>query len=104
MHLWHPDHAELGVRLSYGLNVWPSEDAAGVLEGLRRVALPLRERLAPRSSTFSVGAWLPARAAREFRADERSLAQLLELCTEGGLDPCTFNAFPYGGFHEAGLK
>jgi sugar phosphate isomerase/epimerase len=100
----HPDHPGLGVRLAYGLNLYPSRDAAGVLRGLRDVALPLRERVAPGEPRFGVGAWLPARAAREFLADGRLLQELVELCSAGGLDPCTFNAFPFGEFHGPGLK
>lgn len=100
----HPDHPELGVRLSYGLNLYPSRDAAGVLAGLRELALPLRARIAPAEREFGVGAWLPARAAREFLTDERRFDELCELCFAGGLDPCTFNAFPQGDFHGPGLK
>src|SRR5262245_61053502 len=100
----HPDHPELGVRLSYGLNLYPSRDAAGVLRGLRELAIPLRERVAPGEPEFGVGAWLPARAAREFLADERRLDELVELLSTSGLDPCTFNAFPHGEFHGPGLK
>jgi sugar phosphate isomerase/epimerase len=104
MLLAHPDHPELGVRLSYGLNLYPSRDADGVLKGLSELAVPLRARVAPGAREFGVGAWLPARAAREFLADERRLGELVDLLVENGLDPCTFNAFPYGEFHGPGLK
>lgn len=104
MRFAHPDHAELGVRLTYGANAHPALDADGVLAGLRALALPLRARLAPESRAFGVGAWLPARAAREFLADARRFAELDALCAEGGLDLFTFNAFPYGAFHGPGLK
>ena len=100
----HPDHPELGVRLSYGLNLYPSRDADGVLRGLRELAIPLRARVAPGARGFGVGAWLPARAAREFLADERRLDELVDVLAEGDLDACTFNAFPYGEFHGPGLK
>jgi hypothetical protein len=104
MRLAHPDHPSLGLRLGYGANVHPSLDADGVLAGLRALALPLRARLAPATAEFGVGAWLPAKAAREFRADERRFAALLELCHAGALDLFTFNAFPHGAFHGPGLK
>lgn len=100
----HPAHPGIGVRLSYGLNLVPSRDAAGVLAALRTIALPLRARLAPDAEAFGVGAWIPARAAAEFLSEERRLAELAELCAENGLDPCTFNAFPQGDFHGPGLK
>lgn len=100
----HPAHPGIGVRLSYGLNLVPTRDAAGVLAALRTIALPLRARLAPDDSAFGVGAWVPARAAAEFLREERLLAELVELCAASGLDPCTFNAFPQGDFHGPGLK
>src|SRR5262245_60816109 len=100
----HPDHPELGVRLSYGLNLYPSRDADGVLRGLRELAIPLRARVAPGAREFGVGAWLPARAARAFLADERRLEELVELLASNELDAFTFNAFPHGEFHGPGLK
>src|SRR5262245_45576707 len=100
----HPDHPELGVRLSYGLNLYPSRDADGVLRGLRELAIPLRARVAPGAREFGVGAWLPARAAREFVADERRADELVELLASNELDTFTFNAFPHGEFHGPGLK
>src|SRR5262245_9641760 len=104
MRLAHPAHPGLGVRLTYGANVYPSRDAAGVLAGLRELALPLRARPAPERPAFGVGAWMPARAAREFLSDARRFAELCELCASAGLDLFTFNAFPYGAFHGPGLK
>src|SRR5262245_17476247 len=104
MRLAHPARPELAVRLTYGANVYPSRDAAGVLAGLRELALPLRARLAPERRDFGVGAWMPARAAREFLSDARRFAELGELCDGAGLDLFTFNAFPYGAFHGPGLK
>src|SRR5436190_20816259 len=101
MRLEHPDRAGLGVRLAYGLNLYPSLDARGVLGGLRAVALPLRARCAPEVSDFGVGAWLPARAAAEFLGSESLFDELRGVVEEGGLDPFTFNAFPYGDFHGA---
>src|SRR5262245_4340442 len=96
----HPDHPELGVRLSYGLNLYPSRDADGVLRGLRELAIPLRARVAPGAREFGVGAWLPARAARAFLADERRLEELVELLASNELDAFTFNAFPHGEFQD----
>ena len=92
------------MRLTYGGNVYPSRDAAGVLTGLAELALPLRARRAPAGRAFGVGAWMPARAAREFLADERRFAELADLCASAELDLFTFNAFPHGEFHGPGLK
>src|SRR5262245_22290537 len=104
MRFAHPEHPSRGVQLSYGLNLYPSRDAEGVLAGLRAIALPLRARLRPGSSDFGVGAWLPANAAHAFARDADLAEELGDLCLASGLDPATFNAFPYGDFHGPGLK
>lgn len=100
----HPDRPGLGVRLAYGLNLYPSCDAVGVLTGLRALALPLRARLGHTGRDFGVGAWVPGLAAREFLGSARLLGELADLCAGEGLDPATFNAFPQGDFHGPGLK
>lgn len=105
MRFVHPQFPGRTVRLAYCLNVHPADDLDGVLAGLREVTLPLRERLGARGA-FGVGLYLPgaialALADSSAAADRARLAAALE---EGNLDPFTFNAFPYGGFHAEGLK
>lgn len=105
MLLLHPDHPERAVRLAYCSNVHAGKSFGAVLEGLESVTLPLRERLAP-GQLFGVGMYLPAAVAFELadgdrNSDREYLADFLE---DNGLDPFTWNAFPYGGFHEQGLK
>ncbi len=101
----HPDHADRPLRLAYCLNLHAARDLAGLYEGLERITLPLREALAPESS-FGVGMWFPASVARalalpEGRAELDSLAEFIRV---HGLDPFTFNAFPYEDFQRDGLK
>jgi len=106
MRFEHPDHPGRSVRLAYCLNLHPAEDLDGVLEGMRTITLPLRDRLGVSGGLFGVGPWLPASVAMELTAGEGSpdLDRFAEFFAENGLDPFTFNAFPYGGFHERGLK
>ena len=106
MRFEHPDHPGRSVRLAYCLNLHPAEDLDGVLEGMRTITLPLRDRLGVSGGLFGVGPWLPARVAMELTAGEGSpdLDRFAEFFAENGLDPFTYNAFPYGGFHERGLK
>lgn len=105
MRFEHPLHPGRAVRLAYCSNLHPAEDLDGFLEGLRTITLPLRERLAVGGS-FGVGPWLPAAIAMELTADEGSpdLSRFVEFFAENELDPFTFNAFPFGGFHLPGLK
>lgn len=101
----HPDHAGRAVRLAYCLNLHPAEDLDGLLAGMRRITLPLRERLAP-GAPFGVGLYLPAELAARLvdPAGAPELARLYAFLDEHGLDPFTYNAFPAGGFDRAGLK
>lgn len=102
MRFQNPAHPGRSVRLAYCLNLHPADTLAGLLEGLRGITLPLRERIAP-GRTFGVGMYVPARLAAELTQGEewRSLKAVLE---EHDLDPFTWNAFPYGGFGADGLK
>ena len=94
------------VRLAYCLNLHPADTLEGLLEGLRTITLPLRERIAP-GREFGVGMYVPAglthQILRTYYSSDRSMP-LGSYLREHGLDPFTWNAFPYGGFGEAGLK
>lgn len=60
----------------------------------------------PSQSLFGVGLYLSNAVARTLPAPsgERDLERLAQLCSDHELDPFTFNAFPYSGFHGAALK
>jgi len=100
-----PEHPGRAVRLAYCLNLHPAETSEGLLEGLRTITLPLRERLAP-GREFGVGMYVSAQLAAQLLAPEGTgeFAKLKAFLLEHGLDPFTWNAFPYGGFGAAGLK
>lgn len=126
----NPKRPDRPVRLAACMNLWPVVDtgpdtplevagAAGVdaiLDGLRAVTVPLRDRLVRgvrisgkgqslgEGQQFGVGLWIPARVARHLalNADER--ARLFAFLRAERLDAFTFNAFPFGDFHKQGLK
>ena len=105
--LFEPSRAHPGtrVRLAYCLNLHPAHDARRrCSRACATITLPLRERLARRRERFGVGLYLPralARAARRRRAARTSSSGFAHFLATHGLDPFTFNAFPYGGFHAA---
>jgi hypothetical protein len=105
MHWVHDDHPDRRVRLAYCLNLHAAETFDDTLAGIRDVTLPLRDRIAP-GRTFGVGMYLPhaVASALTLPSGARDLARLGDLLAEEELDPFTFNAFPYGGFHAASLK
>ncbi len=105
MRFHHPQLEGRSVRLAYCLNLHPAEDLAGCLEGVRRITLPLRDALPP-AGRFGIGMYLPAAVALQLDSPEGAgaLEELAAFLENERLDPFTFNAFPYGGFHRAGLK
>lgn len=104
--LWiHDEHPGRAVRLAYCMNLHPAEDVEGMLRGIRRITLPLRDRLA-QGAPFGVGMWLAGSVAAHLSsaAGAEELCALGEFLRDEALDPFTFNAFPFGGFHRDGLK
>jgi sugar phosphate isomerase/epimerase len=105
MHWSHPEHPGRRVRLAYCLNLHPAETLEETVAGIRAVTLPLRDRLAP-GARFGVGLYLPHKVAAPLAAPDgaRALEGFAAFLADEDLDPFTFNAFPYGGFHAGGLK
>ena len=101
----HPDHPGRAVRLAYCMNLHPGETVGEIRSGMERIALPLRDRLAS-GARFGVGMYLPAPVAHALLEEDGAadLDGLASFLADEGLQPFTFNAFPYGGFHEPGLK
>jgi len=98
----HPERPGRAVRLAYCLNLHPAETLVGVVEGMESITLPLAERLGG-SQGFGLGAWLAAAVAVPLAVGEET-ETYASFVREHGLDPFTYNAFPYGGFHRPGLK
>jgi hypothetical protein len=93
------------VRLAYCLNLHPADTLEGLLEGLRTITLPLKQRLAP-DKEFGVGMYVPASLATRITqiGGESEFARLEEFLKAHAFDPFTWNAFPFGGFGTEGLK
>ncbi|MEM6673721.1 MAG: metabolite traffic protein EboE [Planctomycetota bacterium] len=100
----HPG-TERRVRVGYCLNLHAAESVADVRRAIDEFSVPLRERVgAPEGSPFGVGMYFAAGAAAELAGDSVALEDLRSFLAARGIDPFTFNAFPYGGFQEDGLK
>ena len=91
------------VRLGYCMNLHPSESLSDVEHALETFVSPLKARLSP-GARFGVGMYLGAPVASALAADVGAQDALAARLRDGGIDPFTFNAFPYGGFQEDGLK
>ena len=101
MRLVHASHPGRAVRLAYCMNVHPAGTLEELTRGLETITLPLRDRLAG-GGRFGIGMYFAADLAAALRAE--GAADLARRLDDEGLDPFTFNAFPYGGFHADGLK
>jgi len=105
MILRNPAFPDRGVRLAYCLNLRECATVEALVALLRSVVAPLRARLAPRDA-FGVGLYVPARlaAALAAPAGKHELDDLARELEAQCFDPFTWNAFPVGGFGDAGLK
>lgn len=88
--------------LSYGTNVHPAQDLAGVLDQLDRYAEPVRCRLGV--DHLGLGLWLAADVAHGLASDRDALGRLRRELDARDLRVSTLNAFPYRGFHDAVVK
>ncbi|MDF1836234.1 MAG: metabolite traffic protein EboE [Planctomycetota bacterium] len=105
MRFVHPSHGDAAVRLAYCTNLHAGETLPEIQQGLERHTVRVKEQL-QESGPFGVGLYLPAKVALHLASaqgagDLQGFAAWLE---QAGLDPFTFNAFPYGGFQRDGLK
>ncbi len=105
--LWqHAQHPGRRVRLAYCLNVHAAETLDEVRAGITDITLPLRDRLTRGSEPFGVGLYLSGAVAHALAAPtgERELDDFARFLARERLDPFTYNAFPFGGFHGESLK
>lgn len=103
MHFVHAHDPARRALLGYCLNLHPARDLDEFLARTARVALPLRARLGWRG-LFGVGPWMGARLVRTLLDEPRAFERLVAFFRAERLDPYTWNAFPYGEFHSAGVK
>jgi len=88
--------------LTYCTNIHPGESWQQVFANLQQYVPVLQARLAPQKP-FGIGLRLADLAARELLAGD-SLPQFQSWLTRHDLYVFTLNGFPYGGFHQQGVK
>jgi hypothetical protein len=103
MRFVHADDPARRLLLGYCLNLHPARDLDEFLRRTGAVAAPLRERLGVRGR-FGVGPWMGAALVDELLRSPAALRRLVEFLRDERLEPFTWNAFPYGEFHSAGVK
>jgi hypothetical protein len=90
------------IQVGYCTNVHAGTSLAETRANLKRYALAVKERVAPREP-MGVGLWLPASAARQLLRED-GLHEWRDWLGAVGLMPFTFNGFPYGDFHQKVVK
>lgn len=105
MILRHSAHPARAIRLAYCLNLRECTDVGALVGLLDEVVAPLRQRLGAHGA-FGVGLYVPAALARALAepSGARELDRLARELESRHLDAFTWNAFPFGGFGDAGLK
>jgi hypothetical protein len=104
MRFVHPAHPGRCVRLGYCMNLHAARTLDEWFDALRRVTLPLRERLHAGRESFGVGMYLPAALAFELVRDLRARERVIAFLEAERLDAFSYNAFPYEHFQSDELK
>ncbi len=86
--------------LSYCSNVHPGLTVDEVMGGLTEFTLPVREQV----GELAAGLWLAQPVIEELLATDGRLDHFAGFLHDHGLTTYTFNAFPYGNFHDARVK
>jgi sugar phosphate isomerase/epimerase len=89
-------------QLGYCYNVLPGETVDALIDQVRRICGPVRERLGV--DRLGVGLWIARPAATELIDDSRRRRELADTLDRHGLYCFTLNGFPYGGFHAPSVK
>lgn len=90
------------VHTSYGTNVHPAEDLAGVIGQIETYGEPVREALGV--SRLGLGLWLARDVATQLASDPAAVKGLRGELERRGLEVVTLNGFPYRGFHDPVVK
>jgi hypothetical protein len=86
----------------YCTNVHAGADLAQTRANLEQYALAVRKRFRP-AGKLGIGLWLSASSARQMLQQGRA-QQWAGWFDQAGLEPFTFNGFPYGDFHQRVVK
>ena len=90
-------------RIAYCSNVHAGSNLAETRENLRSYACPVKSIFSP-DLPMGIGLWLSNRTASTLVNSPGEVDSLKSFLDSEGLEPFTFNGFPYGNFHQKVVK
>lgn len=89
-------------KIGYCTNVHAGATLEQVKSNLKEFAIPVKNSFRP-NTDMGIGLWLTNQAATELLASNR-VEEFADWLRQSGLDPFTFNAFPFSNFHQPVVK
>ncbi len=89
------------MQIGYCTNIHAGTRLDQIKTNLEKVAVPVRQKFQEQQN-LNVGLWLAAEVASQL--DSRSVQEFSEFLQQRNLKPFTYNAFPFGDFHQAVVK
>ena len=92
-------------RIAYCTNVHAGKNLVETRKNLSEYAVSVKRDFCA-ADEMGIGLWLSAKAAEELCQDSSEAKQdeFSQFLSENGLDPFTFNGFPFGDFHQNVVK
>lgn len=91
------------LHLTYCLNIHPGETWADNFAAIQDKALAIKQRVAP-DQWFGLGLRIAHHAATRLSSDHALIHEARDFFAEHQLYPFSINGFPYGRFHQPGVK
>ena len=90
--------------LSYCMNVHPGNSWQEHFAAIKTCVPKIRKQLLAKEESFGLGMRLSAQAAKTLLEQAQEIETLHEFFRAENLYPFTINVFPYGEFHQGGIK
>jgi hypothetical protein len=91
------------LHLTYCLNIHPGERWSDNFAAIKDKVLAVKQRVAP-DQWFGLGLRIAHHAAEKLASDQVLLHEARDFFAEHQLYPFSINGFPYGRFHQSGVK
>ena len=90
------------VHIGYCTNVHAGTSFRQIVENLEKYSVPVKQAVSP-NAPIGIGLWFSSDAVAEM-TDTGTVTEFKNWLSEQGLNPFTFNAFPFSDFHQPVVK